>query len=169
VGACRPPSASPAAGALPAAALRARGAAPHGGACCCGFRGFASAPKDGEPAAEKAQEPPAEDAAPGEEGAPSVQELLTRLATLETQLEEHTEKARAHSASCLRGATPRQRLRLARRRADLGPARARACCTRAHCRRMCLPRQRRHRGMRTLEPCRATRARVADAAAPRGR
>jgi hypothetical protein len=81
-------------GALPSAATRWRGAAPHGGACCCGCRGFAGNAK-AEPEAGAAADGAKEDAAPGEEGAPSVEELLAQLAEREAQLEEHANQARA--------------------------------------------------------------------------
>jgi hypothetical protein len=96
-------------GALPSAAARWRGAAPHGGACCCGCRGFAGNAK-AEPEAGAAAEGAKEEAAPGEEGAPTVEQLLAQLAEREAQLEDHSEQARALWART-RQRTPRRSAR----------------------------------------------------------
>jgi hypothetical protein len=76
-----------------AGALRFRCGA-HGAGCSCGLRGFASGGAS-EPKAEggdKASE--ASEPEPGEEGAPSVEQLLAQLADKEEALEEHAKQAR---------------------------------------------------------------------------
>lgn len=77
-----------------AAALRARCGA-HGAGCRCGLRGFASGGATEPKAEDKGAEGAASEPQPGEEGAPSVEELLAQLAEKENALEEHAKQARA--------------------------------------------------------------------------